>query len=518
MGVRALRHAVMASAGLAALAGLGVGARADVSMPSIFGDHMVLQRDAPVPIWGKADPGERVTVRLAGQERSVVADEAGRWIVRMAPITSSQPLELVVEGNNTLTFGNVAMGEVWLCSGQSNMDWKVKDSADAPTEIASADWPDIRFFNTSPAKQPAQTPRDDVEARWEVCSPDTVATFSAVGYYFGRRLHKELGDVPVGLINVSWGGMPAEAFTPIEALRGNPALQGVIKRFDDALTAYPQAKAEYDRKLSEWEARAKSAEARGEPPPARPRAPLGPDSPSAPGVLWNGLVHPVRPYAIRGVIWYQGESNAGRAVEYRELLPAMITAWRQAWGQGDFPFLIVQLANYRAPATQPVEPNSDWALLREAQAMTLERVPNAGLAVTIDIGDADDIHPKNKQEVGRRLALSAEKIAYGRDVVHSGPTFKAMAVEGRIAVLAFENTGAGLVVKGGALEGFAISGEDGGWHAGEATIADDGRHVMVWSPSVDRPTAVRYGWANNPPATLYNKEGLPAGPFRTDRE
>lgn len=502
-------------------------ASAEVSLSRLFTDHMVLQRDARVPVWGRAEPGETVTVAVAGQTHTATTGTDGTWRVALAPIayaSSAAPLEMTVTGQgNSITVRDILVGEVWVCSGQSNMEWPLKMGRDPDQEIAAANYPLIRVFNygSNSKKRPATQPVDDVEADWQVCTPESATFFSAVGYFFGRHLHKELGGVPVGVINVSWGGMPAEAFTPIETLRNHPALFGILEKWNQRMKEYPAVMAEYEKKLAEWEQQSKAAESKGEKPPAKPNRPTGPSNPSAPAALWNGMIHPVAPYAIRGAIWYQGETNASsaeRAVEYRDLLPAMIQAWRERWGQGDFTFLIVQLANYMEPATQPAEPQSNWALLREAQAMTVERVNKTGMAVIIDIGEAKDIHPKNKQDVGRRLGLAAEKIAYGRDVVHSGPTYKGMAVEGRTAILAFDHVGGGLTVKGDKLAGFAVRGENGAWHAAEAQVSDDRGHVMVSSPEIERPTAVRYGWANNPPATLFNKEGLPASPFRTDRD
>jgi len=492
---------------------------ADVTLPKLFTDHMVLQREAKLPVWGNADAGEQVTVTLAGQSRSTAADDNGKWRVVFEPVVTTDALTMTVAGKNTITITDIVMGEVWVCSGQSNMEWRLDNSNDAATEVPAALWPRIRFFNVSAKKKPAREPAADVDAAWQICTPETAKGFSAVGYFFGRHLHREWQNVPIGLINVSCGGMPAEAFADMETLRSDDAFADIIERFANAVTMYPQTFAEYEKKLTAWEEARKIAEAKGEKAPNRPGVPYGPDSPNAPAALWNGMIHPIIPYAMRGAIWYQGESNAGdaaRAKQYRKLLPAMIGNWRKAWGQGDFPFLIVQLANWREPATQPAEPDSAWALLREAQTLTTETVPNTAQAVIIDIGDAQDIHPRNKQDVGKRLALAAEKLAYGRDVVFSGPAYQSMRVEGNKAVLSFDHIGAGLVAKGENLEGFAIAGNDGVWHVGDAII--EGITIVVSNTNVASPKAVRYAWANNPRATLYNKNGLPAVPFRTDRD
>lgn len=488
-------------------------ALANVTLPRLFGDHMVLQREMNVPVWGKADPGEQVTVSLAGQEKSATADQNGAWRVVFDPISASSPIEMSVKGKNEIKLKDVLVGEVWVCSGQSNMEWPMTRSANPETEIPAASYPEIRFFNVSPKKRPSRQPMTDVEADWAACTPESAANFSAVGYYFGRHLHKELG-VPVGLINVSWGGMPAEAFTDIPVLKSDPELASILTAWDERMAKYPEAKAEYEKRLADWEVASKEAAAKGQKPATKPSQPVGPDNPSGPGNLWNGMIHPIRPVAMRGVIWYQGETNAPRARQYRTLLPAMINSWRKEWGS-DFTFLVVQLANYKPAVEEPVQ-ESDWPMLREAQAMTVEKVAKTGLAVTIDIGDGKDIHPKNKMDVGRRLALAAEKIAYGREVVYSGPVFKSMSVEGNKAVLTFDHAGGGLEARGGTLQGFAIRGEGGAWRRGDAAI--EGDKIFVTAAGVDKPAAVRYGWADNPTVTLFNREGLPVVPFRTDRD
>lgn len=496
---------------------ISVAAFADVKLPALFTDHMVLQREAKLPFWGWADPGEQVTVATPNQTKGTTADDNGNWKIVLDPIDSKEPITITVKGKNTITINDVLMGEVWVCSGQSNMEWPISRSKDPEAESAAANWPKIRFFNVSPKKKPSREPAKDVEAAWAVCTPQTAGGFSAVGYFFGRHLHQKM-DVPIGLINVSWGGMPAEAFTDRATLESDAEFKDILDTFADDVANYATRRAEYEKKLAEWQATTRAAK-EGERTPPRPGGPRGPDAPNGPSNLWNGMIHPIIPYAMRGVIWYQGESNAGtmdRALEYRKLMPAMIAGWRKAWGQGDFPFLIVQLANFKAAASQPAEPNSEWAMLREAQTLTDEADPKTGMAVIIDIGEEKDIHPKNKQDVGKRLALWAEKIAYGNDVVYSGPTYKSMRVEGNMAIIDFENIGGGLIAKGDKLEGFAIRGEDGVWHAASATIDD--HRVIVQHEDVPKPVAVRYAWANNPKATLFNKEGLPAGPFRTDKD
>jgi len=316
----------------------------------------------------------------------------------------------------------------------------------------------------------------------------------------------------VGLIHSSWGGTPAESWTSMAGLQSDPMYKHILERWEKVLANYPQAKADFDKKLDQWKEVAKKAKAEGEKPPDKPRKPWGPGHPWTPAGLYNAMVSPLVPYAIQGVIWYQGESNADRAWQYRKLFPLMIEDWRASWGQGPFPFLFVQLANWQERQPEPGE--SDWAELREAQLMTLD-LPNTGMAVTIDIGEAEDIHPKNKQEVGRRLALNALANTYGKEVVYSGPIYKSMKQKGNKIVLSFSHTDHGLEARGGGpLKGFAIAGEDRQFVWANAEI--DGTKVVVWSDELAEPVAVRYAWAINPECNLYNGAGLPASPFRTD--
>ncbi|UCF14994.1 MAG: hypothetical protein JSW59_16420, partial [Phycisphaerales bacterium] len=346
---------------------------------------------------------------------------------------------------------------------------------------------------------------------WSLCSPESVPGFSAVGYFFGRELHKEL-NVPIGLVHTSWGGTPAEAWTRREVLEAHDQFEPILARQADIIARYPQAYREYEQKLEEWNKAAEKAKADGEKPPRKPGAPRGPDHPHSPAGLYNGMISPLVPYGIQGAIWYQGESNAGRAYQYRRLFPAMIKNWRKDWRQGNFPFLFVQLANFRATKEEPDE--SNWAELREAQSMTLS-LPNTGMATIIDIGDANDIHPRNKQDVGKRLALWALAETYKKNLVYSGPIYESMKVESGKIRLSFDHVGSGLVARGGeALTGFAIAGADRKFVWADARI--DGNTVVVGSDDVDKPVAVRYAWADNPVCNLYNKENLPASPFRTD--
>jgi sialate O-acetylesterase len=485
---------------------------ADIRLPAIIGDNMVLQRGLRATIWGWADAGEKVTAAGSwGGKAETTAGEDGKWMVKVDLPAATGPFEITIAGKNTITLKNVLVGEVWVCSGQSNMEWPLRQAADANAEISAANYPQIRHFTVQ--KRVSDKPESDCAGKWLVCSPRTAWGFSAVGYFFGRDLHKQL-DAPIGLIHTSWGGTPAEAWTSRDFLERDGDFKPILERYEEAIVKYPVLKEKYEQEMKRAEEEAAKLKAEGQKVPRRPRIepPIGPGNSNSPTGLYNGMLAPLMPYGIRGAIWYQGEANADRAHQYRKLFPAMIKCWRDKWGQGDFPFLYVQLANYMAVNPEPAD--SEWAELREAQLMTLAQ-PNTGMAVIIDIGEANNIHPRNKQDVGRRLALWALAKTYGRDVVYSGPTYQLMAVEGNKAVLHFQHVGGGLVAKGGEpLKGFAIAGADHKFVWADAKI--EGDTVVVSSPQVAEPVAVRYAWANNPVCNLYNKEGLPASPFRAD--
>lgn len=478
---------------------------ADVSLPAIFSDNMVLQRQIAISVWGNADANEEITIELDTQRVTITADAGGTWQIHLGPMDAGGPYQLTVRGKNVITFNNVMVGEVWVCSGQSNMAWSVRRSQNAEEEIKAADYPNIRLFTVK--RSATQRPTKDVEGMWSVCDTSSVGNFSAVAYYFGRRLHKTL-NMPIGLINTSWGGTPAEAWTSLPALQVIPEYAPLGKRWAEHIAAYPEAQKIFQTRIAVWRANTDSLRALGQ---RRPRAPRGPNHPHRPSVLYNGMIAPLVPYGIRGAIWYQGESNAGRAYQYRALFPAMIQNWRSSWGQGAFPFFFVQLANFRQVKENPEE--SAWAELREAQLMALS-LPNTDMAVAIDIGEADDIHPKNKQDVGLRLALGAEAMVYGMDQPHSGPIYRSMTVEEGKIRLRFDHAYGGLKAKGNMLKGFAIAGQDSKFVWAEAKI--DGDDVLVWSKDVQQPVAVRYAWADNPICNLYNGADLPASPFRTD--
>ncbi len=454
-------------------------ASADVKLPAVIGDNMVLQQGSELPFWGWAEPGEGVTVTVAGKTATATTAADGRWLVRVPAVTKSGVVEVVVAGKNSITLKNVLVGDVWVCSGQSNMQWRVLESTGAKEEIPAAKYPPIRLFKVE--RQTALEPQPDVEGKWVECSPESIGEFSAVAYFFGRELHLRLNR-PMGLIEAAYSGCGAESWVSDATLKADPFYQQLLE---------------------------KSA--------ADNRDPSRANTPNRATVLYNGVIAPLQPFAIKGAIWYQGEQNAARAHQYRTLFPALIEDWRRTWGQGDFPFLFVQLPNYLPDKTKPDHPpepeSSAWAELRDAQRQTLS-APNTGMAVTIDIGDPRDIHPKNKVEVGRRLARQALSVAYGQSLFASGPLYRSMTIAGNEAHLQFYDVGGGLVAKGTELKGFAIAGADQKFVWAKATIV--GNKVVVSSEQVPRPVAVRYGWADNPDCNLCNKEGLPASPFRTD--
>lgn len=620
---------------------------ADVRLPKVFGSHMVLQRRKPVPVWGWSDPNEKITVQFNNQTKTAKADKTGKWQLRLDPTEAGGPFTLTVRGKrNTVSFDDVLVGEVWVCSGQSNMEWVVKSSVNAAKEIQEANYPQIRHFKVP--HDLSLTPKDDVlGGEWKLCSPETAGDFTAVGYFFARELQKEL-NVPIGLLNTSWGGTQSESWTSREAMES-------FDEFKPALATMPKNLDEYAKQRME-QLQAQIAKLQGGLPDAteirqwsgadlndaswptlrlpdlfdRKAIPgfdgvvwfrrevtlpdelagkemtlnLGPIddtdetyvngvkvgntsqgglvrsytvpvgtlkpgrnvisirvedygggggfpakedqfklsgngkdlslvgdwkfriadfnrnavlvNPNSTGtILYNAMLNPLIPYAIEGAIWYQGETNAGRAFQYRKTFPLMITDWRTRWGQGDFPFLFVQLASFNAANGNSVK-GSTWGELREAQTMTLA-LPNTGMAVTSDIGEPKDIHPKNKQDVGKRLALNALKTVYGQDRVYSGPVFKSMEVNGNKAVLTFDHVGGGLMSsdKYGYLKGFEVAGADQKFYWAKAEIQGD--KVIVYANEVATPVSVHYGWADdNGEVNLYNKEGLPAVPFRTD--
>ena len=504
MNLSVMSRTFLAIAIAAWVAGTPSAARAEVKPNRLFSDGAVLQQGVSVPVWGTAKDGEKVTVKFQQQTVTATAKD-GRWLVRLKPLKAGGPFTLTVAGeSNTLTISNVLVGEVWLGSGQSNMAFLLPRAASGAEAIAAARDPQLRLFTVPRAALDA--PAADVTGQWEESSSETAAKFSAVAWFFGRDLRKAL-NVPVGLIHSSVGGTPAEAWTARAALEADPELKQLLERYADSVKNYDPAAAaaKHKQALENRKAAVAKAKAAGEKPPAAPRAPADPRrSNSRPSGLYNGMIAPLVPYAIAGAIWYQGEANSGRATEYRTLFPAMIQNWRQAWGEGNFPFLFVQIAPHERMSPE----------IREAQLLSWQKVPRTGMAVTTDIGNETDIHPTQKEPVGDRLALAARAIAYGEKITYSGPVYTSMKVKGDQAVLSFKHIGSGLVAKGGDLKGFTITGADGVFTSATAVIKGD--KVIVSNPSVAKPVAVRYGWANTPDVNLFNKEGLPATPFRTD--
>ena len=515
---------------------LATAAQADVTLAPLFTDHAVLQRDKPLPIWGTAEIGEKITVRFGEQRREATAGYDGRWIAMLEPLPASMfGSDLTIAGKNTITLHNVVVGEVWLCSGQSNMEWPVGRAADAEREIAAADFPLIRHIRIERAV--AESPADSVKTSgWQPASPQTAGSFTAVGYFFARNIHQKTG-VPIGIVHSSWGGTPVESWMSPAALAGDPAFAVVHQRWQQNLAEYPARKAEYEARLATWtraEADAKIAltarvetTSRSRIPvrldPAslyhdwlrtnpRPRAPRGPGDPWTPAGLFNGMINPLLPYALRGVLWCQGESNAERAAEYRALFAAMIHSWRAHFGQDDFPFYWVSLANYGVPADGN-EKGRSYAILREAQNKTLT-LPNTGQAIAIDIGDPKEIHPPNKQEVGRRLALLARNRIYGVIGDDTGPVFARATREGAAMRVHFHHVTGGLVAHDKPVQSLELAGIDRVFYPADGGIDRD--TLMVRSFSVREPVAVRYAWTNAPEANLYNGAGLPAVPFRSD--
>lgn len=491
---------------------------ADVTLPAVFSEHMVLQQKQAVPVWGWAGAGETVRVSLGDQAVEARAGANGRWSVQLEPLQAGGPHSLTVSGTNEIVIGDVWIGEVWLASGQSNMAMQVSRVRDAQQEMAQARYPRIRMFTT--ARQSSPTPQDTCQGSWQVCTPETVGQFSATAYFFARKLHEEL-DVPVGILNSSWGGTAVEAWTSVPAQKRVAAIAPVLQQWQQTIAAYDpaQAQAQYAARLERWKQQAKAARDSGQKPPRRPTPAADPrTNQNRPGNLFNGMIHPLIPYGIRGAIWYQGERNRRQFAElYGVQLQTLIRDWRARWDDETLPFLFVQLPNFMALQSAPIE-NDGWVLVREGMRQTLS-LPQTGMAVTTDIGEANDIHPRNKQDVGKRLALWALGTTYGKPLVYSGPLYTESKPvrrgDGTAAIaIHFTHTAEGLQADSAALQGFAIAGQNREFVEAEARIVDG--TVEVWSEKVTDPAAVRYNWAPNPLGTLRNSAGLPASPFRTD--
>jgi sialate O-acetylesterase len=500
-----LRNIVL-SAGLVFLAGSLVARAATatpLSLPHLFSDNMVLQEGASVPIWGWGPEGATVTVQFQGQTASAVVKN-GQWKVWLGSLAPGKPDTLTISssGAGTVKFNNVVVGEVWLASGQSNMEFPLKNSHDVEEDIATSTNSKIRWLKVP--KTRLDDPTNDIGASWTVCSPETSPSYSAVAYYFARDLQQAL-NVPVGVIESDWGGTPVEVWEQSDFLHADADYRSEV--FGEWIVQQDI----YERSIDNYNAAKAKAQQDGVEFTNRP-----PRRPWKPGELFNGMIAPLVGYGMRGAIWYQGESNAGNeedAMLYHRLYPDLIRDWRGIWGEGDFTFVGVELAPYTKILTQPSE--SSWASVREAQLNATKILPNVGLAVITDVGDPTNIHPTHKKPVGARLALAALGIAYHQPIEYSGPVVKKVKIDGPQIVLTFDHVGAGLEAQGGDLTGFTICGANRKWvNASAAISAID--EVLVYSPEVKYPIAVRYGWANYPVVNLCNKSGLPASPFRTD--
>ena len=488
------------------LAPMAAGAETALKLPGVFGDHMVLQRDRAVPVWGWAKPGGEIAVEFAGQKKAAKADADGRWMVKLDPLAASkEPRKMAIaQATETLAFTDILVGDVWLCSGQSNMHFQMNRVENSKEEIAAADHQAVRFFTVE--AQFGQEPKTDADGAWKPVSPTTAAGCSAVAYYFARDLHRKSG-VPMGLLISSVGGTRIETWMRSETLAATGVADALVEKWKNVS---PEEFGEIDATYRAYQHQrdqvhplaVKAAKAKGAPAPPEPKMPK-PRCHDCPSALHNGMIAPLQPFAIRGAIWYQGESNSGQPASYEKLLPAMISDWRRVWG-AELPFLFVQLAPHRG--THPA--------FREAQQRIWQKTPHTAMVVTTDVGDANDIHPIRKRPVGGRLALAARALSHGEKLEYSGPVFKSMNIEGDRAVISFTHMGAGLMANGDSLKGFTMAGVDGKFLPAGAEIA--GSTVVVTSNKITKPVAVRYGWAMVPDGNLFNREGLPAAPFRSD--
>lgn len=500
-----MRISAFLTAVFSALLSLNSPSVAELKMSSVFGNHMVLQQKQPIRIWGQTKPGQTVEARFAGQTLGTIAGDDGSFEISLNPVDAGGPHTLTITADETKTFEDVLVGEVWLCSGQSNMQWSVGQANDPDLESLTAKFPNLRLITVPQVG--TQEPQSDFSGEWKKCTPETMKDFSAVGYFFGRQLHQTL-DVPVGLIDNAWGGSACEAWVKRDLLKDKDLYTPLLDRWKQIEDTYDHeaAMAKYQAKLKQWQETKKGN---------RPRAPrnqlVGQHRPAN---LYNGVLKPVLGYTIKGTVWYQGETNAGRAYQYRDLFPLMIESWRDEWKQGDFSFYWVQLADFRAEKSEPAE--SDWAELREAQTMTMSKLPNTGEAVIIDLGEATDIHPKNKQDVAKRLARWALAKDYGYEIVYRSPIYKSLEINGAKALVHFDHVGGGLdTFDVREPIGFAVAGEDRKFVRATARIVGKDT-VEVSAPGISSPVAVRYAWADNPVCNVQNKEGLPVTPFRTD--
>ncbi len=482
--------------------------KAEIKLPSILSDNMVLQGSATVNIWGKANPAEKIELKTSWSKQKYAAttDAQGNWKIRIkTPSKTSKPESINLKGENELTIRNIQIGEVWLCSGQSNMDFPVGKASGWRTGIINeqeamqdADYPEIRLFHVAQKLSPTKE-LDDCDGKWVVCNKENLKEFSAVAFFFGRTVYKSI-TTPVGLIQSSWGGTPAEAWTKFSVIESDPVYANLLKEHKEIEAKYPAEWQKYKSDLAAYQL----AKEKGDSTLKAPKKPQGNNHNKALSILWNGMIQPLVSFTIKGTIWYQGESNSIRYWDYTKVFSNMISSWRKEWGQGDFPFYFVQIApQYKQSAG-----------IREAQLNAFRSVKNTGMAVVADAGDSTDIHPRNKQIVGERLAYWALAKDYGKKISFSGPLYKSLEINANHVILTFENTDKGLASKGGKLIGFEVAGNDQEFYKAEAVIA--GNKVIVSSSEVAEPVAIRYAWGKFFRSNLYNGAGLPASPFRTD--
>ncbi len=484
---------------------LSVFSFAQIKLPAIISDNMVLQQNATVKLWGWANAGEKISIAASWNAKPVIVTTGsdGKWTASIKTIKAGGPYSIKFSASNTIDVSNVLLGEVWVASGQSNMEFFMRKTGggytgviDYEEEIKAADYPLIRQIDVP--NRVSDEPQEDFTGKWKVCSPQTADTFSAVAYYYARAIFKATG-YPVGIVNATWGGTPAESWTRKEILEKDSSLNIILERYKQQCADYPSAFEKFKVELDKWKADSSKTK------PAAPREPMGPKHSNSPYKLYNGMIAPLLPYTIKGAIWYQGEGNAGRAAQYRKLFPAMIENWREDFNNKKMPFYFVQISPHRSQNPE----------IRDAQLYTLRTVPNTGMVVTTDNGDSLDIHPRNKKLVGERLALWPLKYDYGKkDIVASGPLYKSMKIEGNKIRIQFDNA-TGLTAKNGELKEFSIAGDDENFVDAKASI--DGNTIVVWSDAIAKPVAVRFAWKNVPFPNLYNNADLPASPFRTDK-
>lgn len=486
---------------------------ANVTANALFSNNAVLQRNITVPIWGTAENGEKIIVEFAGQTIHTVTVD-GRWLIKLKPLKAGGPYRMLIKGNNTISIENILVGDVWICSGQSNMERQLglrppqKPLLNWEEEVKAADYPEIRMFTV--ARNASPIPVTELKGMWAICDSVNVKSFSAVGYFFGSELYKKL-KVPIGLIHSSLGGTAAEKWISREALAANPELKQLLDDYNNAVQNFPDSLQKYKNNeaafLAKWAADTLLAKQNNKPIPRKPLAPSDPQKNGDCGGLFNGMINPLIPFPIKGVIWYQGEANSGRAKQYQILFPALIEDWRSKWAIGKFPFLFVQLAPYKGNSAE----------LREAQLLTWQKTPNTAMVVTIDCGDTADVHPANKRPVGERLALAARAVVYGeKKLEYSGPIYRYLQIKGNKVEISFTHIGSGLMSKDSVINGFTITSDTKKFFSAKAEIKGD--KVIVYSHDIQQPLAVRYAFTNNAFGNLFNKEGLPASPFRTDVE